>query len=97
MSVLHVAEEDVVEHCDGVDVENSILQWNEEEVDELRWRPYEPVGDVDGEEFLAKDIVSFTYRFTGEEEGCVEVMNDEYWAHYHLKERKFLISNPAWT
>ena len=41
--MLHVREEDVPDHGDGVDVEHPVLGWDERKVDELGRRPDDPV------------------------------------------------------
>lgn len=90
MQVLHVAKENIIEHCDYVDVEHSIFQGNEEEVDELSRRPNQPVSDVNFPKLLTQEIVSLVNGLSSQEEYRVEIMSDEYWTHNQLK--KIVIS-----
>lgn len=46
MFVLDITQEDIVEHCDDIDVKNAVLEWHEKEVDELSWGPDDPVSQV---------------------------------------------------
>lgn len=85
--VLDVTKENVVEHRDGVDVQDAVLQWNEEEVDELRWRPNQPVSQIHSPEFLLKQFVGFFQWLPSKEEGRVEVVHDEDGAHDYLEQK----------
>lgn len=57
--ILNIAQKDIIKHRDHVDVKHSILQWNKVEIDELRRWPNQPVGDVNFEELLPKEIIRF--------------------------------------
>lgn len=88
MYILHVAKKDIIEHCNCVDVEDSIFQGNEQEVDELCRRPNQPVGDVNRPKLLSQEIVSLANGLSSQEEYRVEVVSDEYWTNYQLKSEK---------
>lgn len=85
MFVLDVAQKDVVEHRDQVDVKNAVLQRNEEEVDELGWRPHQPVSQVNRHELGPQNFIRLAQRLSSKEERGVEVMQNEHRTHDYLK------------
>lgn len=77
MFVLDVAEKNVVEHRDHVDVEDSILQWYKEEVYKLSWRPDEPICQVDCWKLLFQNVVRLMYGFSRKEKSGIEIMSNK--------------------
>jgi len=88
--VFHIGQKPVIEKCNHGNVQYTVLRWQEQKVDGLGCRPYQPVGLVDSDKFVADFLPALAESLFLHQTTTSKEKDNQQWRGYDLVQQYLL-------